>query len=78
MDVISHIPVLCEENKIPYIFVSSKVWVLALTQPSEALGEAATTKRPTSCIHVIIKDDFSEKKKYDEVFDEVKKLNQSL
>lgn len=33
MDVISHIPVLCEENKIPYIFVSSKVWVLALTQP---------------------------------------------
>lgn len=25
MDVISHIPVLCEENKIPYIFVSSKV-----------------------------------------------------
>ena len=68
MDVISHIPVLCEENKIPYIFVSSK----------EALGEAATTKRPTSCIHVIIKDDFAEKKKYDEVFDEVKKLNQSL
>ncbi|OAO14034.1 H/ACA ribonucleoprotein complex subunit 2-like protein [Blastocystis sp. ATCC 50177/Nand II] len=68
MDVISHIPVLCEENKIPYIFVSSK----------EALGEAATTKRPTSCIHIILKDDFPEKKKYDEVFDEVKKLNQSL
>lgn len=27
MDVISHIPVLCEENKIPYIFVSSKVGI---------------------------------------------------
>ncbi|KAK8805285.1 hypothetical protein WA588_000225 [Blastocystis sp. NMH] len=68
MDVISHIPILCEEKGIPYIFVSSK----------EALGEAATTKRPTSCIHVVVKDDFPEKKKYDEVFDEVMKLNRSL
>ena len=25
MDVISHIPLLCEEKSIPYIFVSSKV-----------------------------------------------------
>lgn len=25
MDVISHIPILCEEKGIPYIFVSSKV-----------------------------------------------------
>lgn len=25
MDVISHIPLLCEEKGIPYIFVSSKV-----------------------------------------------------
>ena len=28
IDVISHIPVLCEENDIPYIFVSSKVFLL--------------------------------------------------
>ena len=25
MDVISHIPLLCEKENIPYIFVSSKV-----------------------------------------------------
>ncbi|KNB44055.1 H ACA ribonucleoprotein complex subunit-like protein [Blastocystis sp. subtype 4] len=68
MDVISHIPLLCEEKSIPYIFVSSK----------EALGDAATTKRPTSCIHVVLKEDFPEKSKYDEVFDEVMKLDRSL
>ena len=27
MDVISHIPILCEEKGIPYIFVSSKVGI---------------------------------------------------
>ncbi|KAF1960937.1 L30e-like protein [Byssothecium circinans] len=38
MDVISHIPVLCEDHNIPYIFVKSRV----------ELGEASATKRPTS------------------------------
>lgn len=27
VDVISHIPVLCEEKGIPYVFVSSKVCI---------------------------------------------------
>merc|ERR1712153_62885 len=40
MDVISHLPILCEEKSIPYIFVRSK----------EELGAAALTKRPTSCM----------------------------
>ncbi|KAF2636272.1 L30e-like protein [Massarina eburnea CBS 473.64] len=38
MDVISHIPVLCEDHNIPYVFVRSRV----------ELGEASATKRPTS------------------------------
>ena len=38
VDVISHIPVLCEENGIPYIFVRSRM----------ELGIAAETKKPTS------------------------------
>ncbi|KAK9448777.1 L30e-like protein [Limtongia smithiae] len=42
-DVISHIPVLCEDNSVPYIFVPSK----------EDLGAAGATKRPTSCIMVV-------------------------
>ncbi|PRT55132.1 H/ACA ribonucleoprotein complex subunit 2 [Wickerhamiella sorbophila] len=68
-DVISHIPVLCEDNKVPYVFVPSK----------EDLGHAGSTKRPTSCVMVTpggaqIKDkekleDFQ--KSYDEIVKEV-------
>ncbi|BDA40361.1 probable H/ACA ribonucleoprotein complex subunit nhp2 at C-terminar half [Coccomyxa sp. Obi] len=45
IDVITHIPVLCEENDIPYIYVPSK----------EALGAAGLTKRPTSCMLLLPK-----------------------
>ena len=40
IDVICHIPILCEENDIPYSYVTSKA----------DLGTACTTKRPTSCV----------------------------
>ena len=42
IDVITHIPILCEESNIPYIFVPSK----------EDLGAAGNTKRATSVILV--------------------------
>ncbi|KAI6245183.1 H/ACA ribonucleoprotein complex subunit NHP2 [Erysiphe necator] len=42
MDVISHIPVLCEEHNVPYIFVKSRA----------ELGSAGNTKRPTSVVMV--------------------------
>ena len=42
IDVISHLPILLEENGIPYIFVPSK----------QDLGAAACTKRPTSVVLV--------------------------
>lgn len=42
MDVISHLPVLCEDHGIPYIFVSSRA----------ELGAAGATKRPTSVVMV--------------------------
>eukprot|EP00979_Chaetoceros_neogracilis_P017734 scaffold10267_cov270-Chaetoceros_neogracile.AAC.32 len=42
LDVISHLPVLLEENGIPYLFVPSK----------QELGAAASTKRPTSVVLV--------------------------
>jgi len=42
IDIISHLPVLSEDNSIPYIFVASK----------EELGHASSTKRPTSCVLV--------------------------
>jgi H/ACA ribonucleoprotein complex subunit 2 len=40
MDVLSHLPVLCEEASVPYLFTPSRV----------ELGLASSTKRPTSCL----------------------------
>lgn len=40
MDVISHLPVLCEDHGIPYLFVPSRA----------ELGAAGSTKRPTSVV----------------------------
>lgn len=62
IDVISHVPIMCEDRNIPYIFVPSK----------HDLGTAASTKRPTSCVLVTPKSDFSEKELYDKLFEEAK------
>ena len=40
IDVLTHVPVLCEEAAIPYAFVPSKV----------ELGAAGSTRRPTCCV----------------------------
>ncbi|KAI9854745.1 MAG: snoRNA-binding protein [Vezdaea acicularis] len=42
MDVISHIPVLCEDHHIPYLYVPSRA----------ELGAAGNTKRPTSVVMI--------------------------
>lgn len=71
-DVISHIPVLCEDEKVPYVFLPSK----------EDLGSAGATKRPTSCVMVVpgggskkksSSEDKSKTEEYREGFDEVVK-----
>ena len=53
IDVLSHLPVLCEEKDVPYVFVKAK----------SELGEAGLTKRPTSCILVLEKgnDDYQDR-----------------
>lgn len=81
IDILTHIPVLCEESAIPYVFVASK----------EELGEASGTKRPTSCMMVVPKsakskkgeDDSKEKLEewkviYEEVESEVKDLDTKI
>lgn len=40
IDVITHLPIMCEDRDIPYIYVPSK----------EELGAAGQTKRPSSCM----------------------------
>jgi H/ACA ribonucleoprotein complex subunit 2 len=42
IDVLSHLPILCEEKNVPYIYVKSRA----------EIGEACKTKRPTSCVLV--------------------------
>lgn len=42
MDVISHLPVLCEDHNIPYVYLPSRA----------ELGAAGATKRPTSVVMV--------------------------
>ncbi|KAG0368082.1 50S ribosomal protein L30e-like protein [Gamsiella multidivaricata] len=75
IDVITHVPVLCEENDVPYIFLPSK----------EDLGTAGSTKRPTSCVMVVLggkKKDMDGAKDYKELYDEcyakVKELDEAI
>eukprot|EP00339_Tiarina_fusa_P028377 CAMPEP_0117047848 /NCGR_PEP_ID=MMETSP0472-20121206/33051_1 /TAXON_ID=693140 ORGANISM="Tiarina fusus, Strain LIS" /NCGR_SAMPLE_ID=MMETSP0472 /ASSEMBLY_ACC=CAM_ASM_000603 /LENGTH=130 /DNA_ID=CAMNT_0004760673 /DNA_START=9 /DNA_END=401 /DNA_ORIENTATION=+ len=51
IDVISHIPVMCEDRNITYVYVPSK----------EALGTAGQTKRPTSVMLVKKSESYSDK-----------------
>lgn len=65
IDVISHIPVLCEENDIPYVFTPSKV----------DLGASALSKRPTSCILITPnKAGFNVGDAYEELLADVKQV----
>ena len=43
IDVLSHLPILCEDKGIPYIYVKSRAEV----------DEACKTKRPTSCVLIV-------------------------
>lgn len=72
-DVISHIPVLCEDSSVPYVFIPSK----------EDLGSAGATKRPTSCVFIVPGGGKSKKNadktdEYKESYDEVVKEINSL
>ena len=67
LDVVSHLPVLCEDNDVPYCYVPSK----------EELGAAGQTKRPTSCMLLLpgpVKGKGEDADgKYKESYDEVRK-----
>ena len=42
MDIISHLPIVAEDESIPYVFITSK----------EELGRHCSSRRPTSCVLV--------------------------
>lgn len=60
MDVISHLPVLCEDHNVPFIFVTSRA----------ELGAAAKTKRPTSVVMIMEKAEGKKKAAKDSEKDE--------
>lgn len=68
MDVILHIPVLCEDLAVPYLFIPSK----------EDLGSAGATKRPTLCVMIVpgggkLKKNADKAEEYKDGYDEVVK-----
>ncbi|KAI9145381.1 50S ribosomal protein L30e-like protein [Paraphysoderma sedebokerense] len=68
IDVITHVPVMCEEADVPYCYVPSK----------EELGTAGSTKRPTSVVMIVsgkVEKDDDIKETYIECMDEVKKMD---
>ena len=66
VDVISHLPIHCEHNDCPYIYIRSRL----------LLGAAAATKRPTSVV-LLKKPEGDDKfyKKYKKLMKKVRKLN---
>lgn len=66
IDVYSHLPVLCEDNSLPYAYIPSKM----------DLGAAAGTKRPTCAILIKPHDEYKES--YAECLDEVQSLPQPV
>ncbi|KAM7479773.1 hypothetical protein LguiA_027986 [Lonicera macranthoides] len=77
IDVITHVPILCEEAEIPYIYVTSK----------EDLANAGATRRPTCCVLVQTKPSKGEiaqeeqeklKEDYDQVVSDVSELAASV
>eukprot|EP00158_Paraphelidium_tribonemae_P002669 Partr_v1_DN25557_c0_g1_i1_m20811 putative H ACA ribonucleoprotein complex subunit len=60
LDVISHLPIMCEEANVPYCYVASK----------QSLGESGMSKRPTSVI--MIDSTKAKGSDYEESFDLVK------
>jgi H/ACA ribonucleoprotein complex subunit 2 len=42
IDVLSHLPILCEEKNVAYIYVKSRA----------EIGDSCKTKRPTSCVFI--------------------------
>ncbi|XP_077236647.1 H/ACA ribonucleoprotein complex subunit 2-like protein [Tasmannia lanceolata] len=77
IDVITHVPILCEEAEVPYIYIPSK----------EDLATAGATKRPTCCVLVLTKPNKGElgqeeeeklKADYTQVVSDVNELASSL
>lgn len=64
IDVITHIPVMCEEKSIPYVYIRSRA----------VLGQAAKTKRPTSVVLVNLPEGSDHESLYDKCVKKIKAI----
>jgi H/ACA ribonucleoprotein complex subunit 2 len=63
--VIAHVPILCEDSGVTYIYVPSR----------EQLGIACQTKRPTSVVLITLKDDSSLQETFNQLVQEAQALS---
>lgn len=64
IDVITHIPLMCEERSIPYVYIRSRA----------VLGQAAKTKRPTSVVLVNLPAGSDHESLYDKCVKKIKAI----
>ena len=66
IDVISHLPLQCENKDLPYVFIRSRL----------ELGQAAQTKRPTSVVLLMQPKEGSKmESKFSKLESRIRKLN---
>ncbi|EAX87138.1 ribosomal protein L7Ae, putative [Trichomonas vaginalis G3] len=65
MDVITHLPAMCENKKQPYVFLSTK----------EEISAAAQRTSAVACVVIREPKDADTKAKYDEIVSEINALN---
>ncbi|CAI2384179.1 unnamed protein product [Moneuplotes crassus] len=69
VDVLTHLPIMCEAQSVPYIYVPSR----------EAIGGACSTKRPTACVFLECPEEDSKSfSKFEQCVKLVKKQNPYL
>ena len=66
MDVITHIPALCENTKTPYVFLTTK----------EEISAAAQRTSPVACVVIKPPKDEENKTKFEEVISDIQALEQ--
>jgi H/ACA ribonucleoprotein complex subunit 2 len=64
MDVITHIPAICENQGIPYVFIPTKEQISAYAQRTS----------PIACVVIRAPDDDSYREKYDSVIADIQQI----
>lgn len=64
LEILLHLPLLCEDKNVPYVFISSKV----------ALGRACGVSRPVVACSILSNENSQIKSQIDSIRDKIEKL----